>query len=356
MKYLVLLAAVVVLLGSGPLPAATRVAAGEVTGTWTESGSPYVVEGNLTVPGNQTLRIEKKVRLEFAGPYRIVVRGQLIADASDTRHVRLTPETNLTIRFTTDPVTNPAGWCGLRFINADTGSKLVNCVLEYGRATGDGSDGTGGAVYVEGSTLDVANCVFEHNSARLGGALACVRGEVNVANCAFKGNTGLEGAGAVYAEGGQLDLANVEIEDNAGGGLYCRNSGVDIANCAVRGNRSGREGGGIRADSASLDIANASVSGNTNGGIALLSSSATLVNCAVERNEGAERGGGLLCLNSHVSLANVSVGENSSGGLFCGTGSSVSLTNCSLLRNRGGRNLTCEDGTSISKSDCSIGD
>jgi hypothetical protein len=48
--------------------AATTIAGGNVGGqTWTFSGSPYVITGDITVPTGTTLTIQSAVQIQFAG-------------------------------------------------------------------------------------------------------------------------------------------------------------------------------------------------------------------------------------------------------------------------------------------------
>ncbi|MEJ2711182.1 MAG: hypothetical protein P8074_26480 [Anaerolineales bacterium] len=44
-----------------PARAAATIVAGEVSGTWYAAGSPYLVEGDITVPAGQTLRFLSKM-------------------------------------------------------------------------------------------------------------------------------------------------------------------------------------------------------------------------------------------------------------------------------------------------------
>ena len=69
-----------VILISCSLLRATDVPAGDVSGTWTRSGSPYNILGDIGIPYNQVLTIEPGVEVIFQGPYRLnVYQGDLIA-------------------------------------------------------------------------------------------------------------------------------------------------------------------------------------------------------------------------------------------------------------------------------------
>ena len=55
----------------------TTIPAGNVYGTWKKTGSPYKVTGNIVVPKDSTLRIEKGVKVEFQGSYSLEVKGSV---------------------------------------------------------------------------------------------------------------------------------------------------------------------------------------------------------------------------------------------------------------------------------------
>jgi hypothetical protein len=113
--------------GGGGSGTGTTVPAGNVvTQTWTQAGSPFRVQGDITVPAGSTLTVQPGVTVLFMGHHRMTVVGAL-----DARGTAAAP-----ILFTAaDPV---AGWYGLRIWNpsgpagASPGHQYVeNCVLEY---------------------------------------------------------------------------------------------------------------------------------------------------------------------------------------------------------------------------------
>ena len=58
-RFGVILALVGVVLTTGtPVLASTTIPGGAVSGTWTLSGSPYLIDGDITVLAGQTLTIE----------------------------------------------------------------------------------------------------------------------------------------------------------------------------------------------------------------------------------------------------------------------------------------------------------
>ena len=59
-------------LSLGTLFSQTPVPEGNVSGTWTLAGSPYLINGDITIPFDSTLTIEPGIVVEFQGHYRFV--------------------------------------------------------------------------------------------------------------------------------------------------------------------------------------------------------------------------------------------------------------------------------------------
>ncbi|MBN2431626.1 MAG: right-handed parallel beta-helix repeat-containing protein, partial [Acidobacteria bacterium] len=111
-------------LGTLTLAAQTIIGAGAVSGTWTLSGSPYLVQGDITIESSQLLTVEPGVEVRFAAGAGLVVTeyGRLFAEG--------TPEA--LIVFTSQAVSPvPGDWTGLKF--ARTGNRVTvrYCRIEY---------------------------------------------------------------------------------------------------------------------------------------------------------------------------------------------------------------------------------
>jgi len=64
--------------------AQTNIPPGDVYGTWGLSGSPYNIQGDITIPNDSTLTIEAGVLVEFQGYFALNVQGRLPADNTPT--------------------------------------------------------------------------------------------------------------------------------------------------------------------------------------------------------------------------------------------------------------------------------
>lgn len=198
MKILLLTA----LLASGFANAQTTVPGGWVSGNWTLSGSPYTVQGPLTVTGGQTLTIEAGVEVRFAPESNIRVNGQLIAVGTASQPIVF--HATDTTGWSNDAITT-GGWNGIHFhAYAGTGSdqsQLDYCVIKdvkYGF--------TNQVIYTSPLTAERAftlrNTVFEHNRSGTSGTVtdACAlltsygpNDNFIVENCTFRNNPTLSG-------------------------------------------------------------------------------------------------------------------------------------------------------------------
>ena len=78
----------------------TIISGGEVSGEWTFEGSPYFIQGNISIPDGETLIIESGVLIKFFGQYEFNVMGRLLSNNTSED----------TICFTAN-----FGWKGLKF-------------------------------------------------------------------------------------------------------------------------------------------------------------------------------------------------------------------------------------------------
>lgn len=113
-----LLALVVIfMLGTGHAKA-DRVGPGPVSGTWDTTGSPYWVEGSITIPAGQTLVIKPGVQVRFNGSYSITVSGTLSAQGTDTEPIMF--ESN-------NSMPAPGDWNGINLFPGSSASEISHC-------------------------------------------------------------------------------------------------------------------------------------------------------------------------------------------------------------------------------------
>ena len=140
----------------------TIVPGGDVYGVWDASGSPYLVQGEITIPDDSLLSIHHGVEVIFQGHYKFIINGILYAEGTLQDSIVFTA---------VNPTT---GWHGLRFSYADGICLLSYCRIEYGYASGTGDDDYGGGIYSVYSDIVASDCMFSQNfSGSRGGAIYC---------------------------------------------------------------------------------------------------------------------------------------------------------------------------------------
>ncbi|TKJ41219.1 hypothetical protein CEE37_06020 [candidate division LCP-89 bacterium B3_LCP] len=321
--------------------AQTIIPGGEVSGTWTAAGSPYLVEGEITVPADQTLVIDPGVDVIFQGHYKLIVNGWLEAVGTEADSVL----------FTADNSTE--GWHGIRFIGAPDSSHLSYCIVQYGRATGSSPDCYGGGIYCANSNPSFVNCTISGNASFWdggGGGIYCYDSSPIIGGCIISGNSANYGnGGGIYCDGSNLIISDNTINGNSsgpyGGGIYCDNSALTIANNAICMN-SATYGGGIYCTGSSISIIDNSLNENSavyyGGGIHCSSSSIAINGNTISGNTAIHSfepypayGGGIYCsgLDSNSSIIGNTISTNTVSGYMGGFGGGIYCNSSSITIN-----------------------
>lgn len=242
-----------IILSSAILFAETIIPAGEVSGNWAFENSPYLIEGEITVPDGETLNIEPGVLVEFQGHYKFHIQGRLLAIGTS----------NDIITFTINDTTNfhdqnlqEGAWQGIRFNNTpatNDSSKIVHCKIEYGKANGfdPPCSSSGGGIYAENfSKLIIRNTEISNNSAMLGGGIALDENSgITIENTVLSNNEGWLDGGGIYCVQSSPVLESVVLEANdssSGGGMACwYSSSPTISNTQFISNSGTVHGGGL---------------------------------------------------------------------------------------------------------------
>ncbi len=239
--------------------AQTHVPPGNVIGTWNAAGSPYIIDGEITIQAPDLLTIEPNVDVQFSGYYKFIILGRLLAEGTAGNLITFTAQVPAT------------GWHGLRFFDTNTNGqdscKIVYCTLQHGIATGSAS--SGGAIYLENSDIIIENSTISDNEANGYG-------------------------GGIYIYDSDPRLTSVDIFDNTaiheGGGIMCFTANPILEKVAIFSNSTQWSGGGICIYGNSvLNLVNVTVAGNIafqdgSGVACLYGSNITLLNCIVWDN------------------------------------------------------------------------
>jgi parallel beta-helix repeat protein len=252
----------------------TTVYGGDVSGTWNASGSPYRIEGDLTVPAGQTLTIEAGAEVSFQSWYSLTVNGTLLAEGTAGSPILFTG--------TTSP-----GWLGIRFVGASDSSRLTYAIVENGHATGADPLNKGGGIYIENSSPVISHSTIRDNLAKAsGGGIYLTNSNATLTANTIINNQAGQGASA---SGGGLAIlySNPVLTDNvisgnsvyisggyttpsgSGGGLFLRSSNATLTGNLISNNRvnahlnSNARGGGLYLYYGSPVFVNNTITGNS---------------------------------------------------------------------------------------------
>jgi len=216
---------------------ATNIPGGQIAGNWILANSPYIVQGDITIPLHKTLNIQAGVEVRFESMYEMKVLGRIRVNGSEEAPVRFTSN---------DPNWR---WKGLRIVGDNYEyaefSDISHAIIERAQESGISVSKYGKAV--------ITNTVFRDNdSFSMGGGLCVSESTILVNACQFIENRAAWGGGAIYLSGTYSGkISNSRFENNYsfyGGALVVSSSVVDIENNEIVGNYSADRGGGIVSD------------------------------------------------------------------------------------------------------------
>ncbi len=295
----------------------TFITGGNVSGMWTLAGSPYYIQGEITVPNGETLTIEPGVDILFQGHYKFNVQGRLLAIGTLSDSIKFTAENTST------------GWHGIRFnytSNTNDTSKIVYCSFKYGKAnTGDysGPDRCGGAIFIIGfSKVLISNSLFESNmnngniAAATGGAaiyIANSNGNPIITSSTFMNNIGTTDCAILSWYTNAIISKNVFLHNSGPHGpVFCAYYSPTITGNIISNNVTTRAGGGIFNMTSNAIVTDNIIINNQSYG-------------------GEGEGGGIKCwINDQSKIINNTIAYNSAahgGGICCNNNSDAILIN-----------------------------
>jgi len=227
-----------------------------------------------------------------------------------------------------------------------------------------------GGMYASGGETVISDCNVTN------GSISCDGGTASIDNCSVAGGSiEFGGCSTVRVRQCVLNTGRIRL-------FGCPNATVSLS--SIRGGRSGSDlwGGGVYSWNSNLTLTDCDIIENTTkldgGGIACTGSgSTTLSNCRILRNTAEELygiGSGIYCGDSQsLTLTQCRVEENASAGLHVQSNGTLTVADCSFVRNgsgcsvggsanavirrsrflaNGGVGIACWDNMTI--SDCTI--
>ncbi len=357
--------------------AQTIIPGGDVSGGWSISDSPFLINGDVQIPEDSLLIIEPGVIVAFDDNYELRVRGKLLAIGTEQDSIYFTK--NDTTGFS-DPTIPEGGWRGIKFVDipfdSDT-SRFEYCRFEYGKAFGDvwflNAGGaltvvhfdnivlsnctfinnmaagleeevpSGGAVHLAWSDIKIFDNTFKNNRALNGGAIQIHESSPTFRNNIFINNKARDGGAIVISAEGQISFENDEFINNtaenfAGGVLCWPPSITSMENVKFEGN-SGRWAGGLGIIDAEISIHNSFFISNRakdwGGGIASDFGKLTIKNSVFEKDTCAWGSGGLHLWYSNAELSQtkfINNGAQFGGGIHSGY-STINIDSSEFIEN-----------------------
>lgn len=169
--------------------------------TWTPTGSPYVLSGQVKVQGtaNPVLTIEPGVTVKFDSGAELVVNWEAAGS------VRAVGTSAAPILFTSSSGTAPGSWVAIYLGTAGpTSSEFAHAAVEYGGSSGLGR----GGIHVAGGAPTFNNVTFRNNAVA---GLTVGSGTPAIATCAFTANSGF----GLSVTSGSPTLNATSFTDNA---------------------------------------------------------------------------------------------------------------------------------------------
>ncbi len=198
--------------------------------------------------------------------------------------------------------------------NADvmiTGSRFVANVV------GSGNAGSGGALAIEQrSEVEIHDSFFAQNRAASGGALWSGGSAYRIENSLLQANAASGNGGAIYLNGGELEVGETRFEGNLavalrGGAIMLYSAAAQIEKCGFDGNSSGLSGGALLTlGSGSTCLVGQSefvrnIAGEDGGAVSLRYGQATFWETVFQGNSAAAEGGAIEVVNADVRLERI---------------------------------------------------
>ena len=254
-----------------------------------------------------------------------------IADGtySGENNTKITIDRNMTIigESQTGTIISPISPGRIFFINSDLTVNLYNLTIQNCLVTEVGDNG--GAIYNNGTNLNVNNCKFTNNNVVVGngGAIYNNGGNLTITSTTFTSNTVLVvgNGGAIYNNGGNLTITSTTFTSNTigvngdGGSIYNNGGNLTITSSTFTNN--------------DLLMGNGGAIYNNGGNLTITSSTFTSNDIIMNMNGcgGAiYNTGGNLTINSSTFTSNTAL---MGGGAIYNDGGVLEVTSCTFTSN-----------------------
>jgi hypothetical protein len=255
-----------------------------------------------------------------------------------------------------------------RFHMGETNAAVVDgFTIKNGKMVGFDPASWGGAIACDESSPTILRCIFDTNTASIGGAMALLSitgAAPAVSDCIFTANSASQQGAGVVCDGVLTTFSACSFTGNTGlvqgGAVMCIGTATRVtgAGCTFTGNSAGSAGGVlVRDGQVTLDdcvLANNTATFSGGGVIASNEARVTLNHCLLYGN-----GVGAVILRASVghtatlSLANCTIAGNPSTGLVVDGAVDATIENTIIAFNEPGEAVLCADVSSTVTLRCS---
>lgn len=357
----------------------THIPEGEISGDWNQDGSPYILEGLVSVPNDSVLTISPGVEIIFTTNLPFDINGTLVAVGTILDSLYFTnqnatyPKISFNNYNETEQDSSFIKYANFNevsvyFENSDdikikksiiknseglflTGSSpiLDSLIIRNNYKNSRG----GGILCIDGSMPVIKNSLILDNESIFGGGIGLLNNSnATIKNTSILNNTASSGGG-LYAHNSSPFIENTIIQYNnassGGGGLYLTTENFEetptpvIINSAIDENNA-YAGGGILFDNIELVIHSTTINGNTSlssgGGIKFQENGYLYLERAIIRNNNSGDIGGGIHISSEDEYCSADVVNtliagnhaNEAGGIYISS-SSLCLSNVTVTEN-----------------------
>lgn len=243
---------------------------------------------------------------------------------------------------------------------------LKGVTITAGRADGANPANKGGAIYLDGDSLNITDCQFISNyGADRGGALHTIGGSPRITNCRFIGNAttpslnqGGFGAGAYVEGSGTAVFTGCTFTSNVasfGAGIEVFNASPRIVDCLFKANN-GDNGAGLSLDATSAVVIGCTFEQNSvqfynvggcssreGAAVRMNQGAPRFTNCIFKNNVanngpcGGGRGGALMAYSGQPRMYNCLIVSNfatdQGGGIYLRPGATIQIVNSTIVNN-----------------------
>ncbi len=299
----------------------TYVADQEVSGEWSNAGSPYYVFNDIQIQAGRTLAIGPGTAVYFMGPHAIEIgsEAQLVVKGTEDDSVLF------------DMFTDEHGGYSFYFVNSGENDTLAYCVFsglaglpQYrfeGTLSIDRTDlvvshskfcngvyDIGSIVYMNNSSLDIIHSDISNNAMNNGAVIQAGNGILLLEDCRFFENSSENGQVLHVSEGetvvNNCDFYSNSAKEKSGGAIYSDNESLTIYNSHFYNNRA-LNGGAVKCNGGLLDIGQTDFHFNSsaNGGALSLTGGQSWIDSCTFNSNSAPYGGAIRfdeCLSTIV--------------------------------------------------------